>query len=331
MKALLLAAGLGTRLKEISDFVPKNLAPINGVPLICQWFESMHGTPIDGILVNLHYKADFVRSFIESIQVTPAPKLVFEENLLGTGGTLLKNAAFFGETPTLVAHGDNLSTFDINAFIAAHHRRPKGTLITMLTFETPQPRSCGIVKLDSQNRVQEFHEKVANPPGNLANGAIYVFEPEVLHFIRSLGREFVDLSKDVIPHFMGKIYAFHNDGLHRDIGDPETYVKAQIEYRPTTRIQHYPCPDWFRFSPLPKKEFVDGFLGALIKTTSGRARWVDASDLGCETPTQWSNELLAKSNRHDATHIFFKDVPAHFTSYDFHQKFGLNSFALSRG
>jgi mannose-1-phosphate guanylyltransferase len=120
----------------------------------------------------------------------------------------------------------------VGAFLARHQNRPAGTEITMMTFETDAPRSCGIVEEDTRGVVTAFHEKVDNPPGNHANAAVYIFEPGVLAFLDSLGRKVIDLSTEVMPHFMGRICTYHNHGYHRDIGNPESLRLAEIEFRP---------------------------------------------------------------------------------------------------
>lgn len=132
----------------------------------------------------------------------------------------------------MVVHADNLSRFPVRAFIAAHRNRPAGAMMTMMTFDTDAPQTCGIVELDAQGLVQHFHEKVANPPGTRANGAVYIVESEIVDFIAGLGRTFVDLSTDVIPHFMGRIATYHNTGYHRDIGTVESLHKAEAEFPP---------------------------------------------------------------------------------------------------
>jgi mannose-1-phosphate guanylyltransferase len=103
--------------------------------------------------------------------------------------------------------------------------------MTMMTFDTDAPQTCGIVETDTDDLVVRFHEKVANPPGTRANGAVYIFEPEVIAFIASLGKPIVDLSTEVIPHFLGRIATYHNSGYHRDIGSPESLRAAEREYR----------------------------------------------------------------------------------------------------
>lgn len=232
MRALLLAAGLGTRLRPITDHVPKCLVPVHGKPLLQYWLDLLLPGDIERILLNTHYLPETVRQFVAASPWRDRISMVHEDVLLGTGGTVLKNREFFGKQPFLVAHADNLTQFDPAAFIARHHRRPPGVDITMMTFDTDAPQTCGIVEENADGVVLAFHEKVANPPGNHANAAVYIFEPGVVDFLAGFGREVIDLSTEVIPHYMGRICTFHNRGYHRDIGNPESLRLAEQEFRP---------------------------------------------------------------------------------------------------
>ncbi|MBI5576921.1 MAG: nucleotidyltransferase family protein [Deltaproteobacteria bacterium] len=229
MKALLLAAGMGTRLKPLTDTVPKCLVPIRGKPLLEYWLSMLHDAGVFPILVNLHYLAEKVRGYIETSGFREIVSTVYEKELLGTAGTLLRNRAFFGREPMMLVHADNLSRFDVSAFIERHEMRPSGCEMTMMTFRTPTPESCGIVELDERGVVRGFHEKVPNPPGNLANGAVYILEPSIFDFLETLGRETIDFSTEVLPRYAGRIHTFHNDVYHRDIGTMESYEAAEKE------------------------------------------------------------------------------------------------------
>ncbi len=235
-RALLLAAGLGTRLRPITERVPKCLVPVHGKPLLAYWLDLLFAGGIDQILVNTHYLPDAVRRFAAQSPWRDRITLVHEDVLLGTGGTVLRNKDFFGRDPFLVAHADNLTAFDPGAFLARHANRPAGTELTMMTFETDTPQTCGIVEEDSRGVVTGFHEKVPHPPGNHANGAVYIFEPTVLDFLAATGKSVIDLSTEVIPSFMGRICTFHNHGYHRDIGSLESLRKAETEFPPPVNV-----------------------------------------------------------------------------------------------
>lgn len=229
MKVLLLAAGLGTRLRPITNTIPKCLVPINGKPLLEYWLENLTKIGIDEFLVNTHYFHAQVEHFVRNSKFKNMVTLTYEPKLLNTGGTLLKNKYFFKNEPFMLVHADNLSFCDFDAFIASHHYRPKGCEITMMLFETPSPSSCGIVEIDENLVVQQFYEKVDNPPSNLANGAVYMCEPSLFNFLNKIGKQDIDFSNDVIPPFIGKINTFLNNVYHRDIGTVESYALSQIE------------------------------------------------------------------------------------------------------
>lgn len=229
MRALLLAAGLGTRLRPITDHIPKCLVPIHGQPLLAYWLDMLLKNGIERVLVNTHYLPDAVRMFVVQSTWYESIDLVHEESLLGTGGTVLRNQHYFSG-PFIVAHADNLTRFDVRAFINSHLNRSGGIEITMMTFDTDAPRSCGIVEVDTNGVVVGFHEKVANPPGNHANAAVYILEPSVLDFLASLRKEVIDISTEVLPHYLGRIQAFHNFDYHRDIGTPESLALAEQEF-----------------------------------------------------------------------------------------------------
>jgi mannose-1-phosphate guanylyltransferase len=230
VNALLLAAGLGTRLRPLTDGTPKCLVPIRGKPLLQYWLDTLLADGIGDVLINTHHLAQMVEAFHASSSWRERVRLVYEPNLLGTAGTIVANRDFFGDEPFLVAHADNLSRFSFRAFAEAHAARPRCAAMTMMTFDTDAPECCGIVETDEQGLVVRFHEKVMHPPGTRANAAVYIMEPEVVGFIASLGRLVIDLSTEVIPYFLGRIATFHNAGYHRDIGTPESLRRAESEY-----------------------------------------------------------------------------------------------------
>lgn len=230
MRALLLAAGLGIRLRPLTDCIPKCLVSIHGKPLLAYWLDLLLPSEIERILINTHYLSDAVKHFAAESRWGDRIDLVHEDRLLGTGGTILKNKSFFQDKPFMVIHADNLSLFDVSEFMEGHVRRPTGTEITMMTFNTPNPKSCGIVEVDSKGVVRAFHEKTETPPGNLANAAVYILEPSTLRFIAALKKDVIDLSTEVIPAYLGRINTFHNGLYHRDIGTIDSLMATRSEY-----------------------------------------------------------------------------------------------------
>ena len=227
--ALLLAAGLGTRLKPLTNHWPKCLMPINFRPLLEYWFSNMKEIGVDSILVNTHYLSENVHDFIYNSKYKDRVTVTYEEKLLGTAGTIRKNSDFFNGNDLLLAHADNWSCCNYSDFLNYHYKfRPKGTLITMMTFESETPSSCGIVELNEKGIVVGFHEKVDNPPGNLANAAVYLLDSSVVEWIQKK-TNVKDFSTEVLPNFIGKIATWKNEEIHRDIGTIEMLTKAQTD------------------------------------------------------------------------------------------------------
>nr|MDA3908871.1 nucleotidyltransferase family protein [Sulfurimonas sp.] len=205
MKALLLSAGLGTRLRPITNTIPKCLVPIGGVPLLEYWLKNLSDAGINEFLINTSYLSKQVEEFVNNSIYKEKITLVNEKELLNTGGTLLKNKDYFENEDLMLVHTDNLSFCDFKAFLDTHKSRPKGTDITMMLFRSDNPSSCGIVELDTNNVVQNFYEKVKNPPSDLANGAVYILEPSIFEFLETLCKKDIDFSNDVLPEYIGKI------------------------------------------------------------------------------------------------------------------------------
>ena len=227
ISVLLLAAGRGTRLQPYTNSWPKCLMPINGKSLLEYWLDSARQLGSATVLVNTHYLADTVQSFLDRPGFKQWVKGVHEPELKGTAGTLRANLPALRDTTILLVHADNFCQCDFSDFLKFHQiSRPKHCPITMMTFNTQTPSTCGIVELDKNGVVIGFHEKVKNPPGNLANGAVYLLEPEVLQWICDRP-EITDFSTQVLPHFIGRIAAWHNEGIHIDIGSIEALREAQ--------------------------------------------------------------------------------------------------------
>ena len=239
MKALLLAAGEGTRLRPVTLTTPKCLVDIGGKPLLQHWLDGLTSArKFDEVIVNTHYLAERVESFLDACQVELKLTRSFEANLLGAGGTLLRHEAALVGSDFLVAHADNFSLIDWPEFLNAHETRPAGCVGTMMTFRTDDPRSCGIVELDTRGLVVQMHEKVENPPGNLANAAVFLFSPELFDIIRPLrGTAVVDISRDMIPLLLGRLLAFQTSGYHRDIGTVESLTIARLDFEKIQREQ----------------------------------------------------------------------------------------------
>ena len=226
LKALLLSGGYGKRLEPLTSIWPKCLMPVGGRPLLELWIDSLLEINVNNILVNVHYFSDEVINFLERKKYKNLVTWSYEENLLGTAGTLIKNKDFFEDSQILLAHADNYCTADLSAFYEAHLRRDDNCLMTMMTFETNSPENCGIVLCDDRNIMNGFYEKVSNPPSNHANGAVYLLGTEFLTWLETQG-EVYDFSLDVIPHLIGATQIWKNEDHHIDIGTIENLLAVQ--------------------------------------------------------------------------------------------------------
>ena len=225
--AILLAAGFGTRLKPLTDAWPKCLMPVHGRPLLEYWLDALRSAGVSRIIVNGHYKAEYVHTFIEHWDPGGLITFSYEPSLLGTAGTVRRHADALSERPVLLIHADNFTNVNLAELIDFHlYRRPKHCLMSMMTFDTSSPSTCGIVELDDHQVVVRFHEKVTNPPGTRANGAVYLLEPELVGWLYAQ-MNLNDFSTEVIPQHLGKIAAWHHHGVHRDIGSVAALQAAQ--------------------------------------------------------------------------------------------------------
>jgi len=228
VRALLLAAGCGTRLRPLTNTIPKCLVPVKGKPLLGIWLDRLTQAGVGPLLINTHYLSGQVQSYIEASSYTNLVTAVHEEELRGTAGTAIANIEFFQGKDGLLIHADNYCLADFGAFLQAHNNRPQHCLMTMMTFRTDTPSSCGIVELDAQGVVINFHEKVLNPPGNLANGAVYVLSAELLHIMATKWRHMTDFSTEVLQQLVGSIFTYETKEFFLDIGTPEAYEKANF-------------------------------------------------------------------------------------------------------
>ena len=229
VKGLLLSAGFGTRLRPLTAKIPKCLLKVGNKTILERWINSLELIGCESAIVNTHYLSNQVEDFVKENYKNWAIdlKIKYEKKLLGTAGTLIKNRKFFKDATCLMLHTDNATKFNLRPMLEAHKKRNKDSLITMLTFTTDSPENCGIVNVDKYGIVTSFEEKVKNPNGNKANGAIYLFDNELFDFINNFESMPVDFSIDVIPKLIGRITTYHTEERFIDIGTPESYNLSQ--------------------------------------------------------------------------------------------------------
>ena len=228
MRALLLAAGLGTRLDPLTRYLPKCLMPLHGRPLLDHWLEKLSGLGVVEFVVNTHHHADLVEDYVSGSRFADSVTLAHEPELLGTSGTIRLHAEFLAVGDSLVLHADNFCEDDLSGLIAAHQSRPDGCILTMLTFRSSDPSSCGIVETDGRGVMTALHHKISSPPSDRANAATYVFTPELVDLVVREAEAF-DFSAETLPKLVGKGMTGHTDLPFTDIGTVAEYLRAGID------------------------------------------------------------------------------------------------------
>ena len=227
MKAFLLAGGVGSRLRPITDVTPKCMLAIDGRPLLDIWLDAFDQAGVNEVLVNLHHLPDMVSRHLAARTVPPTVRTFFEPELLGSAGTLLANRWWVEEEDFFLAcYADNLTTFDLGSLIDSH--RENDTIATLTVFHSDNPSAGDVIELDDAGRVVGFVEKPRKPISDLTNAGMYAFRPSVLDEIRS--KPPVDIGYDLLPRLVGRAQAVLVEGYFRDIGTPDAYGRAREEW-----------------------------------------------------------------------------------------------------
>lgn len=225
-KALILAGGIGSRLRPITDSVPKCLVPVAGKPMLDYWFDALTNAGVRDVLINTHHLAPQVREHLGNVNQQGRLSVVefYEPTLLGSAGTVHANRAWADDADViLIIYADNLSSVDLAQMLTFHHSHDAP--FTMMLFRTPNPKACGIAEVDATMRIVGFEEKPAVPKGDLANGGLYVVDADAYREIADMN--VFDLGFEVIPRFVGRMRGWVPNCYHRDIGTLESLRQAE--------------------------------------------------------------------------------------------------------
>lgn len=224
--AVVLSAGLGTRLRPLTDTLPKPMAPVAGVPLLERTVRHLAAHGVRDVCVNLHHLPRVVLDhFGDGRAFGVRLHFALEEELLGTAGALNAFRDFL-DAPFLIWYGDVLSDIDLSALEAFH--REKGGAASVALYRVDNPTQCGLVDLDASGRILRFVEKPPVAFTDLANAGIYLCEPQVLDFIPASG--FSDFGRDVFPALLAAGVALYGYPLAEyliDVGSPEKLARAE--------------------------------------------------------------------------------------------------------
>ena len=234
MKALILAAGLGTRLRPLTEHTPKTLVLIDEKPLLSYHLDSLHSYGVTDVLINTHYLSEKVEDFIAEYRKKVPDmniKTFFETDLLGSAGTLRQNEEFFSDTEDfLVVYGDNLTDIDYQK-IFTYHQEKKG-VIAIASYQEEYPEQKGIIEYDDNSKITRFVEKPkpGETTSNYANAGIYVLSKEIFPYLLKLEEPLLDFGFHVFPYLLNKncdMFIYHMTESLLDIGTPENYTKSQ--------------------------------------------------------------------------------------------------------
>jgi mannose-1-phosphate guanylyltransferase len=230
MKAFLLAAGLGTRLRPLTDTVPKCLVPVAGRPLLELWLDNFRGAGVDEVLVNLHHMAEQVQSSLAAHRGDPRVRTSYEPTLLGSAGTLAAGREFVGSDEVFLAvNGDNLTDFDLRRLVVALEAAPSAQA-AIAVFHAPRPQACGILEVED-GVVTSFEEKPAAPRSDLANAGMYAFRRPVLDLVPETRP--VDIGTHLLPRLVGCSVAVPvGEAFLLDVGTPDALARAEAEWPP---------------------------------------------------------------------------------------------------
>ena len=221
MRVLLLSAGYGKRMRPLTLTTPKCLIKVNNKTLLEMWLEKFSQLRVKNIIINTHHLAEKINNFVKK-NFREKVTLVYEPKLLGTAQTILKNYEKLKNDDCIIVHSDNYCEDDLFDLIKTFNNKPKECLITMMVFKTKFPKTCGIVEKNKNNVLINFFEKVKDPPGNLANCAVYIFSKEMIDVIKEKYPKSIDISKDIIPNLIGKINIYETKNIFYDIGTKKT-------------------------------------------------------------------------------------------------------------
>ncbi|MBN1298655.1 MAG: NDP-sugar synthase [Actinobacteria bacterium] len=230
-KAMVLAAGLGTRLRPLTDLISKPMAPIVNKPVMEHIIELLKKHGYSDIVCNLHYYPEAIKNhFGEGQKWGLNIVYSFEESLMGTAGGVKNVEGFFENSTFLVISGDALTDIDLSAVLAYH--RQKGGIATLVLTEVEEPSQFGVVIADKELKITGFQEKPlpGEEKSNLANSGIYIFEADIFKYIPE--KTFYDFGKNVFPDLLEKqipYYGFIHNQYWNDVGNLDEYQKGNFD------------------------------------------------------------------------------------------------------
>lgn len=220
MRTLILAGGMGTRLKGIINDIPKPMAPVGKKPFLEYLILQLKRHKLTDIVICLGFKGDKIKEYFKDGKrwgVKISYSIEYEP--LGTGGAIKFAEKLINDENFIVMNGDSFLEIDLNMMINFH--LDVGSYITIALVEVEDPARYGIVEINGRNKIKNFDEKSSSLKLKLVNAGVYIFNRKILHYFPN-GK--VSLEEEIFPKLIGKgIYGFPVKGFFIDIGTPESY------------------------------------------------------------------------------------------------------------
>lgn len=231
-KAMVLAAGLGTRLRPLTDLISKPMAPIVNRPVMEHIVRLLVKHNFTDIVCNLHWYPDVIRNyFCDGSKWGINIVYSYEKELLGTAGGVKNVEDFFEDRTFLVISGDSLTDIDLTDAVKFH--KEKGGVATLILTEVEDTSQYGVVLVDEDMKIKGFQEKPlgGEAKSNLANSGIYIFEPEIFNYLPPRG-QFCDFGKDLFPDLFDKnvlYYGYRHSQYWNDVGGLDQYQQGNFD------------------------------------------------------------------------------------------------------
>lgn len=235
MRAMVMAAGLGTRLRPITYEIPKPVVPVCNRPIVEHLARLLAAHGVDELVANLHWFPDTVKAALgDGSELGVGVSYEFEERLLGTAGGVRNVSSFLTEPGEdfLVLAGDALTDVDLTKLMAAH--RSNGGVATLAVKKVSDVSEYGVIVVDAEGRIQGFQEKPdpAEALSDLVNCMVYAFSPEVFDYFPGEPGEEIDFALDVFPRLLELDVPFHVheiDSYWNDVGTLREYVQGNLD------------------------------------------------------------------------------------------------------
>ncbi len=225
MRAMILAAGLGTRLRPVSGDLPKPLVPVGDRPLIHYTLLLLKRYAITEVIINLHYQGEKIRQELGSGEPFGMRISYSEEpQILGTGGGIIKVREFFKEQTFLVINSDILLDINLDKVVDYHNR--KRAAATLVLREDPEVERYGAIEIDGENRIRQFLGKIPDAPKDLAKRmftGIHVIDPGVYEYIPAGVFSPITDAYVTMLRKGERLFGFTQKGFWADLGTPERY------------------------------------------------------------------------------------------------------------